>query len=297
MSVADVVFALLSAAASATNLVTQRVSSRTGPSGSWLRLAGYLLRQPLWLFGVGAAVAAFVFQAAALRHGSLSVVQPLLVTELVFVLVIRRVWLRQKVRTAAWACAVSICVGLSVFLAAAEPHGGSSSATPSAWPPTIVFFGGASVAMTLLAARGSQVRRAALYGAAAAVAAALAAAFMKTAANTFAVDGPVAMLTSWPVYALVISAVDSAVLDQAALHVGPLTVSQPLMVVVNPVVSVWLGVWLFAQSFAEDAAQIALAACGFATLVIGVVLLTRTAPHDDAPPSTATSRARSTSAR
>jgi hypothetical protein len=66
------VFALLSALSSATNLLTQRVSSGAGPKGSMWRVAAYLVRQPLWLFGFAAAVAAFVLQAAALRHGELS---------------------------------------------------------------------------------------------------------------------------------------------------------------------------------------------------------------------------------
>jgi hypothetical protein len=37
-------------------------------------------------------VGAFVFQALALRNGLISVVQPLLATELVFMLVLRRFW-------------------------------------------------------------------------------------------------------------------------------------------------------------------------------------------------------------
>ncbi len=283
--VTSVLFALASAASSAVNLLTQRVSSRAGPSGSWWRLAGYLLRQPLWLFGVAAAVAAFLFQAAALHRGQLSVVQPLLVTELVFVLVLRRLWLRQPVRPAAWGSAALTCVGLAVFLTVAEPHGGSSTPTPSAWPLTLVVFGGASVVLALLAARGSPVRRAALYAGAAAVTAALAATFIKTVTQTLVVDGPAVTLTSWPVYALLVSGVANVLLDQAALHVGPLTISQPVMVAVTPIVSIWLSVWLFAQSFTDDGRVLAAGACAFAALIVGVVLLARTAPHEDATPA------------
>ena len=276
--------ALASAMSGAVNVLTQRVSSRTGPSGSWWRLARYLLRQPLWLIGVAAAIAAFVLQAAALEHGQLSVVQPLLVTELVFVLVLRRLWLRQPVRTAAWASAALTCAGLSVFLVAAEPRGGTPMPTSNAWIETICVFGGASVAMTLLAARGSPVRRAALYGAASAVAGALAATFIKTAVETLTRDGPVSVLSSWPTYALAVSGVASAILFQAALHVGPLTVSQPIMLVLNPIVSIWMSVWLFAEHFTGDKAVLAAGAAGFAALVVGVVLLTRTAPQQDPLP-------------
>jgi hypothetical protein len=46
-------------------------------------------------------VGSYVFQAVALHNGPMSVVQPVLVTELVFVLVLRRVWIGQDVTRAA----------------------------------------------------------------------------------------------------------------------------------------------------------------------------------------------------
>jgi drug/metabolite transporter (DMT)-like permease len=276
-----VILALASAISGAVNALTQRVSSRTGPSGSWWRLAKYLIRQRLWLIGLAAAIAAFVLQAAALRNGRLSVVQPLLVTELVFVLVLRRLWLRQPIRTAAWASAALTCTGLTVFLLAAQPRGGNPTPTPHAWIGTISVFGGATVVMTLLAARGSPVRRAALYGASAAVSGALAATFVKTTVESLVLDGPASVFTSWPICALAVSAVASAILIQAALHVGPLTVSQPIMVVLNPIVSVWISVWLFAEYFTDDKGVLAAGAAGFAALIVGVVLLTTTAPQHD----------------
>ena len=88
------------------------------------RLALYLPRQPLWLLGVAAAVGSFVFQALALHNGPMSVVQPLLITELIFGLVLRRVWIHQDVAGAAWASVGVVCVTLAVFLAVGEPTGG-----------------------------------------------------------------------------------------------------------------------------------------------------------------------------
>jgi drug/metabolite transporter (DMT)-like permease len=74
----------------------------------------YLIRDPLWLFGVAAMVGAFVFQALALYSGRLSVVQSILVTELVYSLVIGRLWLRREVVLAAWASAAVTSAGLAV---------------------------------------------------------------------------------------------------------------------------------------------------------------------------------------
>jgi drug/metabolite transporter (DMT)-like permease len=278
-----IVFALLSAMSSAATLLTQRVSSGAGPRGSIWRVAKYLVRQRLWLLGTAAAVAAFVLQAAALRHGQLSQVQPLLVTELVFVLVLRRLWLRQRVRQAAWASAAFTCVSLAGFLVAAEPRGGHPVPAGSAWAESLALFGGGAAAMTLGASKGSPVRRAALYGTASAVAGALSATFLKTAVTTLTTHGLPAMLSDWPVYAMAVAALASGLLVRAALHTGPLSVSQPLMVIVNPVVSIWLSVWLFGEYFTDDAAVIAFGACSFVALSAGAVAMTRTSPRLDAP--------------
>ena len=112
-----VAFALAAALSSAVNLMTQHSASFGAPEREkgW-RLVAYLFRQPPWLLGWIAAAGAFAFQAVALHYGQLSVVQPVLVTELVFVLVLRRVWVRQDVVRAAWAAALVVCGALAAFL-------------------------------------------------------------------------------------------------------------------------------------------------------------------------------------
>ena len=94
-----IIFALLAALSNAVNEATQHVASTAAPtrSSGW-RLVVYLFRNPLWLFGWVALIAAFVFQALALNEGQLSIVQPVLATELVFMLVLRRVWIGQSIR-------------------------------------------------------------------------------------------------------------------------------------------------------------------------------------------------------
>src|SRR5579862_453750 len=273
----SIALALSSAFCSAANLLTQRQSSRA-EGGSFWRIAAYLLRSPLWLIGAGAAVAAFAFQAVALHLGRLSVVQPVLVTELVFVLVLRRIWRREQVKTMAWSSAALTTVSLAVFLVAAEPRGGNPSPTAGAWVGVLAAFGGATAVLTTLAARGSPPRRAALYATASAIVGGVEASFIKTAADTFATHGLQVMLEHWPIYALLLSAIVDIVLIQATLHVGPLRISQPLMVVVNPLVSIGLSVWLFEEYFTSDTVAVLVAACSFAAMVIGVVLQALTGP-------------------
>ena len=263
-----VVFALTAALANAVNLMTQHKASIGAPKRvkGW-RLALYLPRQPLWLLGVAAAVGSFIFQALALHNGPLSVVQPVLITELVFTLVLRRIWIHQDVARAAWASVSVVCVTLAVFLAVGEPTGGHPFPAAKQWLSAGLVFGGAIA--VLAAATG--------------LTASMEASFLKTATKTLSVTGVGGMLTDWPVYAFIAAIITGALLQQAALHVGPLSVSQPILVITDPFASIILSVWLFGEHFTNSPAKVAIAAVAFAVMAAGVTMLTRTAPQDLTP--------------
>src|SRR5258708_2934621 len=184
------VLALAAAFSNAVNVMTQHSASVAAPKREkgW-RLVAYLFRQPLWLLGWIAAVGGFVLQALALHHGRLSVVQPILVTELVFVLVLRRVWIRQDVARAAWRAVLVACVGLGVFLAAAEPTGGHPNADTAKWLSALLAFGAAIALLAAAGMRGSPVRRTSSFSAAGALAWAPMATFIKSTTETLAMFG------------------------------------------------------------------------------------------------------------
>ena len=285
-----VAFALAAAFANAVNVMTQHKASIGAPRRvkGW-RLALYLPRQPLWLLGVAAAVASFVFQALALHNGPLSVVQPLLITELVFVLVLRRVWIHQDVARAAWVSVSVVCVTLAVFLAVGEPTGGHPYPEAKQWLSAGLVFGGAIAVLTLAGLRGSSARRAAALAAATGLTAAMEASFLKTATETLSVSGVGGMLADWPVYAFIAATITGALLQQGALHVGPLSVSQPLLVIVDPFASIILSVWLFSERFTDSPVKLAVAVVAFAVMAAGVIRLARTAPQDLTPSRPASS--------
>jgi hypothetical protein len=64
---------------------------------------------------------------------------------------------------------------------------------------------------------------------------------------------------------------------------------EPFLVIIDPMVSIALSVWLFGQHFTANGAVLAVAAATFAMMCGGVVVLTQTAPammktditHDD----------------
>src|SRR5664280_372534 len=79
--------------------VVQRLAHVSAPpevSTGW-RKALYLFRQPLWLLGLLFLVGTFVFTATALYFGQIALVQPVLLVELIFMLALRRFWLRDQI--------------------------------------------------------------------------------------------------------------------------------------------------------------------------------------------------------
>ena len=107
---------------------------------------------------------------------------------------------------------------------------------------------------------------------------ALEATFIKSATNDLARAGLSGLFTNWPVYAVAVGGAAGVVIEQAALQSGPLRVSQPLLVIIDPIVSIALSVWLFGEYFVINPGVLAAAAAGFVVMCGGVVVLSLTAP-------------------
>src|SRR5579863_7646516 len=274
-----ILFALLTSLTNALAVTLQHIASTSDidKSSGWT-FVKYLLRHPLWLLGWAALGGSLIFQALALHFGALSLVQPILLTELILALVLRQLWLHQTIRGVTWMAAVVTGAGLVIFLEMTSPHGGSFLPTSSAWTvPSIVCV----VAVTLLVAlarHGSPARRAALFACATAVMWALEATFIKATTDTISALGFGGMFTRWPVYALIVGGIVGLLCEQAALHVGPLSVSQTFIVIVDPIVSVALGIWLYRERLHHDALHLTFGILAFAVMCAGIVALTRTAP-------------------
>jgi hypothetical protein len=193
-------------------------------------------------------------------------------------LVLRRAWIRQTVARTAWAAAAAACAGLAVFIALAEPRGGHTGPTSGHWTAAIVACAAVVAALITLARFGSPARRAALYGLAGGITWALEATFIKSATNDLAQAGLGGLFTHWPVYAVAVGGAAGVVIEQAALQSGPLRVSQPLLVITDPIVSIALSVWLFGEYFVLNPGTLAAASAGFVVMCAGVVVLSVTAP-------------------
>jgi uncharacterized membrane protein len=274
-----VLFALLTAVTNAFALTTQHIAStrQQEHSSNW-RLALFLFRQPLWLLGWVALFGSLVFQALALHFGPMSEVQPLLVSELIIALLLRRLWLRQNIVPLAWISAGVTVVGLAVFLIASSPSGHANVPANSHWAAPVLASLVAAALLVGVAQRGSPSRRAAFFAAATGVMWALEATFIKATTDTIAASGFSGALQHWPLYALCVGGAVGLICEQAALHVGPLKISQPFIVIVDPVVSVVLGLWLYREKLESGFVHVGVASLAFVVMCFGVVLLTQSAP-------------------
>jgi drug/metabolite transporter (DMT)-like permease len=278
----SIVFALLGAFSQALTSVLQRLANIAGSDEkrSFWQTSRFLIRQPMWLLGMVCMGGTFVFTALALYFGELATVQPILVTELIFTLALRVLWLHDRIASRTWGAAALLCAGLIGFLVVADPREGHGHPTPSGW---VVAVGSRSliiVVLVILSRWGSPARRAALLGASAALVWAIDAAFVKAATEVLAHHGWSGLFVHWPVYAVVVSGVVGTVLLESAFAAGPLAASQSALLIVDPLASIALGIELFGEQLNSSPAAIVAQAAFLITMFTGVILLSKWAPPE-----------------
>jgi drug/metabolite transporter (DMT)-like permease len=280
MMLAAIVFAVLSALSNAGSAVLQRLAvvDRTSEARSLWRTAIDLVRQPVWLLGGLFLIGTFGFQALALYFGPLSMVQPVLVLELIFTLGLRVFLLHDGIASRTWSAALMICLGLGAFLVVASPSEGTHVPNAGQWMLAVGTRALIVVALLLLARYGSAARRAALFGAATAVVWSVDAAFMKQTVDELAHSGLPGLLTHWPLYAMIATGVLGTILLQAAYAVGPLAASQAPLLIVDPLASIVLGIELFHEQLRTGPGYVFGAVVSLAVLGAGVVMLSIWAP-------------------
>ena len=228
----------------------------------------------LWWAGTAAATVGYVFQAVALANGSLLLVQPLLVSALLFVLPLNAWRTHDRVTVPEWGWAILLVAGLAVFVLVGQPGEGHPKSPVPAW--AIALAGVVPiVVICVAAARRSRGRfRAMLLGVAVAVGLGLIAVVTKVCTRRFAADGWQALLTIPAPYVLVALAIAVTVLQQWAFRAGALEASVPVMLVGEPIVAVALGAVVLGETLTIRGAgflalPVAVAAMLAATIALG----------------------------
>jgi len=244
----------------------------------------------LWVIGITVDISASVMQAIALHFGPLALVQPILVLDLLFAVVISAVLARRRPDRIINAGVLCCCGGLALFLAVARPTSPPVSVSPTILVPLGI---GAVVVIApcLVAWRLSPQRVLPLTTAFACGAIFGATAFLlKELTQTIGLGfNPPSQ--QWPLYAFIVAEPIGFLLNQNAFQESSLIAPVlAIRTVTDPLVAIGIGlVWLNEQ-LASSPAAIAAEVVGLILMSVGVVALAYRSPHmaaHSSPPSPA----------
>jgi len=234
---------------------------------------------------VAAEIAGFLVQIAALRHGPLVEVQPVIALSLLFTLLLagRTASGRRPSRRTApvpmgrreWIAAVAVVAGLVAFLVLAAPdEAGRVNVTVSTWILLGGAVGGGMGAMVIVGRQCGLQGRAVLFALAAGTGDATMAVLTKLLAGE--TDHGIHQILVSPVpYLLCGVGVAAFWLSQNAYHVGRPTVTLPIISVADPVLSSVLGVVIFGEVVHLGGFDGPVALAAAAIMATGLVVLHR----------------------
>lgn len=253
--------------------VLQQRAASARPEGEALsfRLIVDLAHDRLWLLGIGFAFLSYVLEGIALSFGPLVLVQPLIVTELLFALPISVRWRGMRMSGREWLGTLSVAGGLTLGLLSAAPGAGRPEAPIGEWIVALSVVAGG----TLLAVAGGRRRRgplrSSLYALAAALVLGAQAALFKASVARFE-KGFVVALGSWEIWVMFTAAILGLLLVQSAYESGPLATSMPVVDAIDPTVAIVFGIALFNEHIRTGLWLVGIGV-GIAMLLGGIVLL------------------------
>jgi drug/metabolite transporter (DMT)-like permease len=242
-----------------------------GKPSSFVRLA----KQTWWLFGTLALLAGYVFQAVALDRAKLAVIQPLLVTTIVFALPLGYLLTQQHVNREQVVAAGLVVLGLGFFIVVGKAASGNDNAPSWEWAVVIVVLGVASALLVVFGGRGSLARKAAAFGACAGLLYGLSASLWKPTADILDADGVGGMLSNWEFWAFPAAGVLAFLVQQVSLATCRLAPSVAMTSVLNPLVGILVGTLLLDERLADPTSHKAVAYAGLGLALAAAVTITR----------------------
>ena len=251
----------------------QRVAGGTTPDeeshGSFfVRIA----RRPSWLVGLVLSAVAFALHAFALSRGDLALVQPIIVSGIVFAVIIRSALEHRfpPVSTLVWL--VITWAGLALFLAVRPP---TADETPKNGLGAVLVGVGVVLALAGMfvasRTRTPQLRGAILAGVSG-VLFGLVAGLVKLVLARFP-DGLGAVLGSWSLWALVVTGVWAVLLNQRAYQATRLSVTTPILNVAEVAVAIVFGLLVLGEDPGQTRTILLGEGVGLALVLAGVFKL------------------------
>jgi drug/metabolite transporter (DMT)-like permease len=236
-----------------------------------------LVREPVWVTGIAATVIGFVLQVLALSLGPLALVEPILVCDLIFAVLIMA-WLRKRWDPVILGGVAACAAGVAGFLAIAQPTSGKSTV---GFIVVLPLGAGllACVAGCLAVAHRSENLRPLALALACGICYGVSAFLIKTVTADFGI-GLSHLLTDWPIYVLAIAGPGGFLLNQYAFQQG--TLLSPVMSIItacDPLVSILLGYLWLGEKLNSSPMAIFGQIAAILLMVFGIVVLAHHSPQ------------------
>lgn len=225
-------------------------------------------------FSLVAAATGFALQVLALHAAPLAVVQPLLVTGVMFYLLYAAVFLHRPVDAGLLTGAALAVAGLTGFLLVAAPSAGSATIGGAAAVPLALGLVGLVIAALWVSARVAHRLRPLPLAVATAVCYGVIAALVRSLTSITPLSAG-ALLQHWQLYAVVVVGPLGFLLNQNAFQEGRLgSVAVAVITVGDPLVSISLGIAWFGDTLRSGAWPVLGEVGTLAVMAGGIVLLT-----------------------
>ncbi|MFZ0122143.1 MAG: DMT family transporter [Pseudonocardiaceae bacterium] len=224
------------------------------------RLILELIQRPVWVLGVGTVIVGLSLQLVALAFGPLVLVQPLLVTGVLFGAVFSALLAHRRVDRLIVLGSLGCVAGLSAFLVLAQPTDSSNQLSDDGWSllPLAIALGVLVVGCLAVAARFSGAVHVAALAAATGVLYGLTAGLMKVVTGQFR-SGGIVELFEHPVFYVVCAVGPMGfLLSQNTFQQGTLIApALAIITIVDPLVGVAIGVSWLGEQLASSPAVLA----------------------------------------
>lgn len=258
--------------ATASVLQHREAALQPGERSLRLGLLVQLAARPLWLAGNVADLAGYALQFLALSSGSIILVQPILVSGLVFALPLSALVDRRRVSRREACGAAAVAAGIALFLAVARPADPRGRTDAAHWAMAMGGCLGASALALLASRRARPPIRAALLGTGAGLLFGLTAALTEATGHLLHL-GAGHLVRGWQPYVLAVVGTVNLILAQSAFQAGPLAWSLPSLTVAETLASVAIGAFAFGEDLSTGTRAVSLELLGLLAVGLGVLVI------------------------
>jgi drug/metabolite transporter (DMT)-like permease len=249
----------------------QAVAATRAPAGRGVVLMLRLVRQPIWLVGIGCEIAAFLLEAFAFSKAPTTLVAPVVACDmLVFVFLSRLAFGR---RLTARPVAGSVAMACGIVILGAAFGRAASLGRPASSLQLWAFLAVAAVAggVAALIDRAKPALAAAVFGSAAGVAYGFATLATRQIGRTFSIDEPLRLLATPTPYVLAGCSIIAITLMQRGLQASP-ALAFPLVSALSALLPVVLGAAALHDPVPGGGARLAFAVA-LSLVIAGVALV------------------------